>query len=154
MDRKTKMSETSKQDDVSGRDKDREKEKECVKSTKSFSINSILARVEKEKKQEECQDENKGNHSDDETSRDKEDADVPAVVSKLEFPVFPGLGRGFAELSRHVESGAGTGAGTGSGGFLPLSHLPAWYHWYASQQSLQHWQQQQQQQQQHQKKGK
>jgi len=110
---------------------------------KSFSINSILARVEKEKKQEE----NVGDYNSDELKDDKVDSDseeknkdiedVPAIVSKLEFPVFPGLGRGFADLGRHGD--------TGAAGLLPLSHLPAWYHWYASQQSLQHWQHQQQQ---------
>jgi len=115
----------------------RERPEEVRRPTKSFSINSILARVEKEK----------GRTLDDEDDRERptklarrdstEDGDVPAVISKLEFPVFPGFPRGFPDLPR-------PGDGT-AGSLLQLGHLPAWYHWYASQQSIHHWQQQQQQ---------
>lgn len=116
-----------------------EKRTDGGKSSKSFSINSILARVENEKKREECNVEEKEEKEVSDTEEKvKTEEDVPAVISKLEFPVFPGLGRSFADFSRQCDASAG--------GLLPLTHLPAWYHWYASQQSLQHWQQQQQQQ--------
>lgn len=98
------------------------------KPAKSFSINSILARVEKEKEKEK-----NSNDTDAKTDKDideKEEEDVPAVVSKIEFPVFPaGLPKGFLGLQR-----------PGDGGLLPLGHLPAWYHWYANHQNLQQWQ--------------
>ena len=93
------------------------------KPTKSFSINSILARVTKEKEKEKNAEENK---SEDETRIEE---DVPAVVSKLEFPVFPGLPKGFPALPR-----------AGDSGMLSFGHLPAWYHWYTSQHCLQQWQ--------------
>lgn len=101
------------------------------KPTKSFSINSILARVEKEKGRKEIQDEKSesGDEKDNEPDKKGED-DVPAVISKLELPMFPmSLPKGFPGLPR-----------SGEAGLLPLGHLPAWYHWYASQQNLQHWQ--------------
>ncbi|WAR21299.1 hypothetical protein MAR_015273 [Mya arenaria] len=107
---------------------------ELKKPTKSFSINSILARVEKARSHDKRED-----GGDRATGSDREAAeeeDVPAVISKLEFPYLPGLPRGFPELPRPGDHA------TGSGGLLQLGHLPAWYHWYASQQTLQQWQQQ------------
>ncbi|XP_045191266.2 homeobox protein HMX3-B-like [Mercenaria mercenaria] len=97
-------------------------------ATKSFSINSILARVEKEKEKEQCADNRDDNN--DVEAEIKTDEDIPAVVSKIDFPIFPtALPKGFSGLQR-----------PGDGGLLPLGHLPAWYHWYASQQNLQQWQ--------------
>ena len=97
-------------------------------TTKSFSINSILARVEKEKEKEKSASEN--NEKTEEETDSKADEDVPAVVSKIDFPIFPtALPKGFPGLQR-----------AGDGGLLPLGHLPAWYHWYASQQNLHTWQ--------------
>jgi hypothetical protein len=97
-------------------------------ATKSFSINSILARVEKEKEKEKSVFDNGDKTSEDDGS--KTDEDVPAVVSKIDFPMFPtALPKGFPGFQR-----------SGDGGLLPLGHLPAWYHWYASQQNLQSWQ--------------
>ncbi|KAH3788801.1 hypothetical protein DPMN_166963 [Dreissena polymorpha] len=105
------------------------------KSTKSFSINSILARVEKEKCREDrcCSEEKDVGRERVPTPSDK---DVPAVISKLDFPVIPGFGRGFPDMARLGEASTGS-----NGGLLPLGHLPAWYHWYASHHSLQQWQQ-------------
>ena len=84
--------------------------------TKSFSINSILSNQSTDRTKDE--------------STERPEEDVPAVVSKLEFPLFSGLGKVPGLFSR-----SGEGAG------LSLGHLPAWYHWYASQQCLQQLQQ-------------
>ena len=84
--------------------------------TKSFSINSILSKQSTDTNKDE--------------EKERSDEDVPAVVSKLELPVFSGLGKIPGLFSR-----SGEGAG------LSLGHLPAWYHWYASQQCLQQLQQ-------------
>ena len=95
---------------------DGKKEDIAVSPASSFSINSILSK-----------------HNDDvETRTDKDknsEEDVPAVISKLEFPAFPMLGK----LPLFSRGGEGTG--------LSLGHLPSWYHWYASQQCLQQLQQ-------------
>lgn len=116
------MSEDTKTKEVSAIQKDE-------KPIKSFSINSILARVEKEKEKEYNVDE--GEDPDNATTDNNTGGeDVPAVVSKLEFPMYPAvLPKGFPGLPH-----------TGEGGLYPLGHLPAWYHWYASQQNLQQWQ--------------
>ena len=91
---------------------DGKKEAIAVSPASSFSINSILS-----------------NHNDDVETRNDTDKtseeDVPAVISKLEFPAFPMLGK----LPLFSRGGEGTG--------LSLGHLPSWYHWYASQQCLQ-----------------
>ena len=88
---------------------------------KSFSINSILARVTKEKEKE------TEDKEDQTTEKEfKADQDIPAVVSKLEMPVFPILGKSFPGYQRGSD-----------GNILSLGHLPVWYHWYASQQCLQ-----------------
>ena len=89
---------------------------------KSFSINSILARVTKEKEKE--QEEPEIKRPRDEDHRD--DEDIPAVVSKLEMPMFPYIGKNYPSFPRAPD-----------GNMLSLGHLPVWYHWYASQHCLQ-----------------
>ena len=95
---------------------DGKKEDIAVSPASSFSINSILSK-----------------HNDDVETRtdkgEKPEEDVPAVISKLEFPAFPMLGK----LPLFSRGGEGTG--------LSLGHLPSWYHWYASQQCIQQLQQ-------------
>lgn len=85
--------------------------------TKSFSINSILAKQSADDDKE------------DDGRSERSEEDVPAVVSKLEFPGFSALGK----IPLFPRAGEGAG--------LSLGHLPTWYHWYASQQCLQQLQQ-------------
>ena len=94
---------------------DGQKEAAAVVPTKSFSINSILSK--------------QGDDDDKVEEEKKAEEDVPAVVSKLEFPAFPTLGK----LPLFPRGGEAAG--------LSLGHLPTWYHWYASQQCFQQLQQ-------------